>query len=133
MTDSMRYIGECVIPVRWGDLDTYSHVNNSRFFEYMTESRAQVLSHIIKPSGDLQFVLVYTQCSFKKPILYPGNVLIKHFVSQVGYTSFTIVCHLLSEDGQTLYAEAEGKLVCYDSTKQKPVEVPSSLRDLLRS
>jgi len=129
--DEMRFIGECIIPVRWGDLDTYSHVNNSRFFEYMTESRAQVLSHLIKPSGDLQFVLAFTQCSFKKPILYPGNVLIKHFISQIGYTSFTVVHHIMSEDGSVLYAEADGKLVCFDPIKEKPVELPVHLREKL--
>jgi acyl-CoA thioester hydrolase len=132
-TADMHFIGECIIPVRWGDLDTYAHVNNSRFFEYMTESRAQVLSHIIRPTGDLQFVLAYTQCSFKKPILYPGSVLIKHYVKHIGHTSFTIICDLLSEDGSLLYAQGEGKLVCFDPVKGKPVAIPEKLMVSLKN
>ncbi len=130
-TTEMHFIGECLIPVRWGDLDTYHHVNNSCFFAYMTESRAKVLSSIIHPSGEIQFILAYTQCTFKKPILYPGNVLIKHYVKEIGRTSFSIICDLMSEDGTIFYAQGEGKLVCFDPVKQKPIQIPVMLREKL--
>jgi acyl-CoA thioester hydrolase len=128
MDEKLPFIGECLVASRWGDLDSYGHVNNSRYFEYMTEGRGQVLAHIISPYDETQYVLVYTNCTFKKSILYPGNVLIRHYLKMLGHTSFTIYCEMLSEDGATFYAEGDAKLVCLDPALGKPIKIPEILR-----
>lgn len=128
MMDGMKFLGECLVATRWCDLDSYGHVNNSRYFEYMTEGRGKVLSHIISPYDETQYVLVFTDCHFKKSILYPGNVLIRHFVKSVGRTSFTIYTELLSEDGAVSYAEGDAKLVCLDPVTHRPMQIPDVLK-----
>lgn len=129
--DDMHFMGECLIPIRWSDLDTYGHVNNSRYFEYMTEGRGNVLSHIMSPYDETQYVLVYTDCHFKKSILYPADILIRHYVKAVGHTSFTIYTQMLSQDGTVLYAEGDAKLVCLDPTTHRPISIPPLLKEKL--
>ncbi|MFI4956981.1 MAG: acyl-CoA thioesterase [Gammaproteobacteria bacterium] len=133
MDEKLPFIGECLVATRWGDLDSYGHVNNSRYFEYMTEGRGKVLSHIMTPYDETQYVLVYTNCTFKKSILYPGNVLIRHYLKGLGHTSFTIFSELLSEDGTVFYAEGDAKLVCLDPEKGAPVTIPERLREKLET
>ncbi len=35
-----KLINQIKIPIRWVDLDAYAHVNNARYFDYMSEARA---------------------------------------------------------------------------------------------
>lgn len=128
----MKNMGECLIAVRWSDLDSYGHVNNSRYFEYMTEGRGKVLSHIISPYDETQYVLVFTDCHFKKSILYPANVLLRHYVKALGHTSFTIFTEMLSEDSSVCYAEGDAKLVCLDPTTHRPMPIPEKLKEKLK-
>lgn len=129
--DEILFLGECFMPVRWSDLDTYGHVNNSRYFEYMTEGRGTVMSNMFSPYDETQYVLVYTNCTFKKSILYPNNILMRHYVKAVGHTSFTIYVRMLSEDGSVLYAEGDAKMVCLDAATHRPTPIPPKLREKL--
>lgn len=127
MDDAQKFLGECIIPIRWCDLDNYGHVNNARYFEYMTEGRAKILGESISPYDDIQYLLVDTSCNFKKAINYPCDLKIKHYLKTIGRTSFVILCHMMSVDEAEVYAQGEAKLVCYDPKIQKPVLIPELL------
>lgn len=132
MSDEMKFLGECLIPIRWADLDNYGHVNNSRYFDYMTEGRAKLLAELITPYDTVQYLLVHAACSFQKPINYPCDLKIMHYLKAIGRTSFTILCRMYSVDGTVLYAEGEAKLVCYDPALQKPVPVTPVLMKIFQ-
>lgn len=126
---SLKYLGDCFIPVRWTDLDTYGHVNNAKHFEYLTDGRTMVLQHLIKPMDSVQYFMVDARCNYLKPIDYPNNLKLKHYVKSIGHTSFTVLCDILSEDESIHFARTECKLVCIDAAKQKPIRVPDYLRE----
>lgn len=125
----LKHIGDCFIPVRWSDLDTYAHVNNAKYLEYLTDGRALVLGHIVKPVDQLQFFMVDARCVYLKPIDYPNNLRLKHYLLAIGNTSFTVLCDLYSEDESVHFARTYCKLVCVDATTQKPIRVPEFLRE----
>jgi acyl-CoA thioester hydrolase len=127
---ALHYIGECFIPVRWNDLDTYGHVNNAIYFEYLTEGRTLVLQHLIKPMDDIQYFMVDARCVYLKPIDYPNNLKLKHYLKAMGHTSFTILCDIYSENESKHFARTECKLVCIDAATQKPIKVPDNLREM---
>ncbi len=136
MTESvehLKHLGDCFIPVRWTDLDTYAHVNNAKHFEYLTEGRAIILQRVIKPVDDIQVFMVRAECSYLKPIDYPNNLKLKHYLKEIGRTSFIILCDLYSEDESVHFARTECRLVCVDSQTQRPIRVPDSLRDIFVS
>jgi acyl-CoA thioester hydrolase len=128
--DAMKYLGECFIPVRWSDLDTYGHVNNAVYFEYLTEGRALVLQHLVKPMDQLQFFMVDARCIFLKPIDYPNRLKLKHYIKKLGNTSFTVLCDIYAEDESKHFARTECKLVCFDAIKQKPIRIPTDLLEM---
>ena len=45
---------QCLIPVRWGDLDAFNHVNNASYLRYVEEARLQWLHSFIRDWNDLR-------------------------------------------------------------------------------
>jgi len=126
---TLKSLGECLIPVRWSDLDTYGHVNNAVYFEYLTDGRAIILQHIIKPVDTLQFFMVDARCVYLKPIDYPNTIKLKHYLKHLGGSSFTVLCDIHSENESIHFARTECKLVTVDASTQKPIRVPDHLRE----
>jgi len=78
----------CVIPVRWGDLDALNHVNNTVYFRYGEEARAQLYAQAGTPvPGDKAAVLVHASCDFLRPLLYPSTVAISLVFVRLGRSS----------------------------------------------
>lgn len=130
--DEGKFLGECLLPVRWTDLDTYAHVNNARYFDYLTEGRTRVMNHVFGPTDDVQYFMVDARCVYLKPIDYPNNIKLKHYILQIGTTSFTVLCNLYSEDESVHFARTECKLVCVDKNTQRPVRIPDVLLDKMK-
>ena len=63
-----RLIHECLIPVRWGDMDAYGHVNNTLYFRYMETARCDWLESVGLPpgEGDDGPVIVSAFCNFHR-------------------------------------------------------------------
>ncbi len=126
-----RLISTHIIPLRWVDMDAYHHVNNARYFDYMAETRAIFLAPYLK-DRTVQFVLVHVSCDFKKPLVYPKNVWVKQYLSELTRTTFT--CHYTfheENDEDTVYAMGKGVLVSLCAQNLKPVPVPDAIRNLL--
>lgn len=128
-TDELKFLGECLIPVRWTDLDTYGHVNNAKYFDYLTDGRTLIMGHMIHPMDRIQYFMVDARCTYFKPIDYPNTVKLKHYLKEMGRTSFTILCDLYSENESIHFARTFCTLVCYDAEKQKPVPITEKLRE----
>lgn len=119
------------IPVRWMDLDAYSHVNNSKYFDYMTEARAGLLGEIIKKSDLCQFILVDTHCNFKKPYFYLDTIILEQFSENIGNSSFSLYYRFSKEEADGIYAEGTAKLVCFDPINKRVMRVPTIIKNLL--
>lgn len=66
---------ECQLPVRWGDLDAVAHVNNTVYFRYAEEARAQLFEQVgMTVPSDVIPVLVHASFDFLKPLFYPATV-----------------------------------------------------------
>jgi acyl-CoA thioester hydrolase len=39
------------IPIRWGDMDAYGHVNNTVYFRYMEQARVEWLESDLGPGA----------------------------------------------------------------------------------
>jgi hypothetical protein len=43
------------MPIRWGDMDAYGHVNNTVYFRYMEQARVEwieAMAGVVRPGGD---------------------------------------------------------------------------------
>jgi acyl-CoA thioester hydrolase len=122
------------IPVRWGDMDSYGHVNNTLYIQYLEEARVAWFKRLgidmnNVPQGP---VVLQTLHTYLKPVVHPATVVVELYAGPVGNSSL-VVEHRLStlEDPETLYGEGHCKLVWIDHDSDRSVPVPDALRQAL--
>jgi acyl-CoA thioester hydrolase len=116
------------IPVRWFDMDAYSHVNNSVYFTYFEQTRIDWW-YKIRP---IEFanhaeghVVVNANCTFLKPINFPETIIVKLFVGPPGRSSYEFFYEIYSKQNpDVLYAEGSTKMVWIDLIKGTSIPLP---------
>jgi acyl-CoA thioester hydrolase len=121
------------IPVRWGDMDSYGHVNNIIYMQYLEEARVAWFKLAGVAISNVPFgpVVLQTQHTYLKPVVHPATVVVELKPGAVGRSSLVIE-HQLStlEDPLTVYGEGYCKLVWIDHASGKSVTLPESVRAL---
>ncbi|AEB59002.1 acyl-CoA thioesterase [Ectopseudomonas mendocina] len=115
------------IPVRWGDMDSYGHVNNIIYMQYLEEARVAWFELAGVAMSNVPFgpVVLQTQHTYLKPVVHPATVVVQLRAGAVGRSSLVIE-HSLStvEDPLTIYGEGYCKLVWIDHDSGKSVALP---------
>ncbi|MET7279980.1 acyl-CoA thioesterase [Kribbella sp. NPDC005582] len=106
--------------VRWSDIDSYDHVNNVRYFDYLQEARIAFLSQLAETQdyfADYPCVLVSQTVDYLRPILLrhpPYDVDV--WIESVGTTSYTMGSRIVDRSGgaEDVYAKAVSVIVAVD-------------------
>jgi acyl-CoA thioester hydrolase len=126
---------ELEIPIRWGDMDAMGHVNNTVYFRYMEQARISwfdALGATPDPAGEGP-VIVNTACTFARQLEYPGTVLVRHYVGELGRSSIMTYIDLLrTDDPERIYAYGWAKVVWVNFPRQKSAPMPESIRNLMQ-
>ncbi|MDD5297907.1 MAG: thioesterase family protein [Rhodocyclaceae bacterium] len=137
MTDTPhRLIHVCRIPIRWGDMDAYGHVNNTVYFRYAEQARIEWLEDAGYGAGASQDegpVIVNASCTFLIPMSYPGTVELKTYVGHIGRSSFATYYEMRIEGDERLFADGAAKVVWMSPRTGKSVPLPDILRRLLEA
>lgn len=121
------------IPIRWGDMDALSHVNNTIFFRYMEIARINWLDKMgvhIDSTTEVGPIIMTAACTFLKQLTYPGNLTIKMYLGQPGRSSIMTYYDMCKEGEETLYAEASAKIVWANYALGKSCPLPEEMRKL---
>ncbi len=118
------------IPVRWGDLDAFNHVNNVSYLRYLEEARVQWLRTLSSDwDGETAApVMASVQHNFRAPINWPAEVDVTQTVERMGTTSLTVGHRIESSDGTILHADGHVVLVWINRATGQPVTLPAVLR-----
>ena len=121
------------VPVRYFDLDTNNHVNNSVYFTYMEEARTKLMleKFLIFQKNGIGFVVAEAKCKYKKPIRIQDRVSIKISVENIKGISFDIKYLFIDLSGK-LYAEGSTRLACIDKKTQKLIRLPKEMINYLQ-
>lgn len=120
------------IPVAWGEMDAFGHVNNIVYFRYFETARIKYFEELsesqhMAPKG-IGPILAHTSCQYKQPLVYPDTVYVSVRVVSMRLSSYVMECTMRSEKlGEV--ATAEAVIVTYDYEKQQKAAIPKSLRD----
>lgn len=129
-----RLLHTAHIPVRWGDMDNYGHVNNTVYLEYVQEARVAWFASVgLDIDHDAQGpVVLQTLHTYLKPVVHPATVVVELYAGPVGRSSL-VVEHRLSplEDPQSCYGEGHCKLVWIDHGGNVSVPVPDDVRRVM--
>jgi acyl-CoA thioester hydrolase len=119
------------IPVAWGDMDAFGHVNNAvylRWFESVRISYFEKTGVLERMDAEkIGPIVARTSVDYRKPVRYPDTVKVSATVLRVGTTSFVMRFRVLSTAlGGELTAEGETVVVMMDyKTGQKLVVNPA--------
>jgi acyl-CoA thioester hydrolase len=129
-----KLVFEMNIPIRWGDMDAMGHVNNTTYFRYLEIARVDWLNQFNAAPGPVGEgpVIVNAFCNFYKQLEYPGDVLLKMYTSDPGRTTVeTWATMEQAANPGTIYAAGGATMIWVDFPKQKAVDLPGWLREMV--
>ena len=134
LPEQKKLVYQMNIPIRWGDMDPMGHVNNTLYFRYLEICRVEWLREIgcpVNPQGEGP-VIVNAFCNFYKQLEYPGDVLVKMYVSDPKRATFEtwVTMERLDQPG-VIYAAGGATTIWINFPQQKSAPLPDWVRELL--
>lgn len=120
------------IPVAWGEMDAYGHVNNIVYFRYFETARMAYFERLEAPGflarDPLGPILASTRCRFRAPLKYPDRLTVGARVARVEADRFLMVYAAFSHAMGRVAAEGDGTIVCYDYRNSCKAPLPESIQ-----
>ncbi|HEV2150017.1 MAG TPA: thioesterase family protein [Longimicrobiaceae bacterium] len=124
------------IPVHWGEMDYFRHVNNTVFFRYFESARIAYLDRIgfraERAEAGMGPILASTHARFRRPLTYPDTVRVGARTTEVGEDRFTMEYRLVSTEQRAVAAEGGGVLVSFDYAAGRKAPLPEGVRTAIR-
>lgn len=115
-------------------MDVLGHVNNTVYFRYMEQARLEWLYALERegvPYGETGPVIANATCTFKVPLVYPGDLEVRMSLGEPGRSSvesyYEIACN------GRVCAEGSARIVWIDVATGRPVPLPDRITASLRA
>jgi acyl-CoA thioester hydrolase len=124
------------IPIAWGEMDAFQHVNNVVYFRYFESARIAYFERL----GMIEYmeqtgigpILASAQCRFRMPLAYPDTVSAGVRVTSIKADRFVMHGILVSHRAQKVAAEYEGLIVSYNYGAGKKAPIPPEIERRMR-
>ena len=126
-----RLLARVQVPVRWGDLDAFNHVNNAAFLVYAQEARLEWLAGIGGNWFDENAmpVVAAAHLNYRRQLAWPARIVVELAATRAGSSSVTITHRIVAaDDPACLYADGEVVMVWIDPASGKAVPLPDAIR-----
>jgi acyl-CoA thioester hydrolase len=126
------------LPVQWGEMDAFGHVNNAVYFKYFETARLAYFNAVgvMKDMQNKQIgpILAETSCQFKRALVFPDQIVVGANVVESHEHGFLMQYGIYSEQQQTVSSLGNGRIVMVDyqtGNKVKPsVELKQQIERL---
>ena len=130
------------LPIQWGDMDAFSHVNNVIYIRWFETARIELFIELWGGNGiNLQEILdgdgvgpilANFNINYHLPLLYPDTIHINTRISKVGNSSFGVSHQLFSKNnGNKIIASADSVVVMYNYQKGEKFLLNEELKNAL--
>ena len=120
------------IPVAWGEMDAFGHLNHAVYFRYMETARFAYFERLDVPEflgrDPLGPILGSISCRYRAPLTYPDRVSVGVKVTRVESDRFVMAYAIFSHALGGIAAEGEGTLVCFDYRQNRKAPLPEKLK-----
>ena len=120
------------MPIAWGDMDAFQHVNNTVYFKHFESARISYFEKIdfleVMNKTGIGPILASTQCVYKIPLTYPDHVTVGAKVDTIEKDRFIMKYAVISHKFKKIAAVGEGVLVTFDYQKNKKALIPDEIR-----
>jgi acyl-CoA thioester hydrolase len=120
------------LPVVWGEMDAYRHVNNVVYFRYFESARLEYFRRLgwfeYEKETGVGPILAATAAKFRKPLTYPDTISVGARVVSIGADRFNLDHLIVSRARGAVTTEGHGTVVTFHHGEGKKVPVPDELR-----
>ena len=95
------------LAVRWSDLDSYGHVNNVKFYDYIQEARIALVNETVHWTPETVWMVARQDVDYLAPLdfrIEPYEV--STLITAIGTRSFTVAAEIRDPGSGTVYASA---------------------------
>ena len=120
------------IPVAWGEMDAYGHVNNAVYFRYFEDVRMAHFDALgvtdLMASTRQGPILAATDARFRAALRHPDTVRIGSRIEAVAEDRFTMRYGVWSQGQSLLAAEGSARVVYFDYAAGGKCAIPDRIR-----
>jgi acyl-CoA thioester hydrolase len=127
-----RYPISVDIPVAWGEMDAFQHVNNVVYARWLETARMVYFERLglvkrVREEG-VGPILARTAIDYRRPVTYPDTVRVDAAVSRVGGSSYTMAFRVWSKAQDAEVAAGEQVIVHFDYRTGRATPIDDALR-----
>ena len=122
------------IKTRWNDNDSYGHVNNAIYHEYMdTVVNNFLIEHKITNSSESSPIgfVVSNSCTYFRPVKYPDTLNIGLRIIKIGKSSVTYDVAIFKNNESEASARGSYVHVYVDKKMKKPICISDKMKNKL--
>ena len=138
-TIKVKWPVQTTIPIQWGEMDAFNHVNNVVYIRWCETARIELFRKIwgdrginmkeILEGNGVGPILANFNVNYKIPISYPDQVIIQTRVAHIGNSSFNVEHQVFTEKmGNSVVAEASSVVVMLNYKTGEKFNLNSSMK-----
>jgi acyl-CoA thioester hydrolase len=123
------------IPVAWGEMDAFAHVNNAVYFRYFETARIACFERVgytaLMHGAGVGPILAHTECRFRIPLEYPDTVTAATRIADISEQGFLMRYAVFSHRHARIAAEGSGRIVSFDYKAGRKIDLPAAVAERL--
>tara|TARA_B100000965_G_scaffold15918_1_gene12031 strand:+ start:329 stop:766 length:438 start_codon:yes stop_codon:yes gene_type:complete len=130
------------IPVLWGDVDSFGHVNNIIYLKWCETSRVELFRKMydvktldtenIQLGSGIGPILANFNCNYRIPVKYPDIIYIKTRISHIGNTSYGIEHKMYSKNNEDkIVFDGSSVIVMVNYKEESTFQLDSEMKKIL--
>lgn len=123
------------LPVQWGEMDAFNHVNNAVYFKYFETARLAYFNQVgvmnEMQSKQIGPILAETTAKFRRALVFPDQIIAGAGVIEQHEYGFLMQYGIYSEQQQTVSTTGTGRVVMVDYTSGQKVRPGEDLIEVI--
>ena len=132
-----HYNVQIEIPVQWGDMDAFNHVNNTVYFKYFESARIAYFEKLGLLGNDIKDnvapILAETQCRYKFPLHYPDTVKVGARIIEQHSHGFLMEYAVYSQNLKRISSIGTGRIVMLNYATHEKIKVDEKILNKIKS
>jgi acyl-CoA thioester hydrolase len=125
------------IPIAWGDMDAFQHVNNTVYLKHFESARIAYFEKIkamqVMEKTGIGPILAAASCVYKIPLTYPDTVSVGVKVDHIEEDRYAMSYATVSHKHGKLAATGTSSIVSFDYRNGRKAPVPEEIDARIRS
>lgn len=131
----IQFFFETPIQIRFNDIDSLGHVNNTIIQEYFDLGRMHYFKSVFTPNIDWTIfpaIIASIKTDFVSPVFINNKLLVKTKITKIGNKSMNLIQQITDTDG-VIKAVSHSVMVGFDHTTQSSIEITKEWREKINS